>query len=104
MKGLIGLVAGLLFGAGLALGGMTQPTKVLGFLDLAGHWDPSLAFVMGGGLLVAFPAFTLAQRRRTWPCSRRQPCCADGAARESSAINKEGRPEGRPLQTTNYRT
>ena len=64
MKGLIGLVAGLLFGAGLALGGMTQPSKVLGFLDLAGHWDPSLAFVMGGGLLVAFPAFMLAQRRR----------------------------------------
>ncbi|NGY03211.1 DUF6691 family protein [Solimonas terrae] len=63
MKNLIGLLAGLLFGAGLTIGGMVQPQKVLGFLDLAGVWDPSLAFVMGGGLLVAFPAFALARRR-----------------------------------------
>lgn len=66
MKNLIAMLAGLLFGAGLAIGGMTQPEKVLGFLDLAGAWDPSLAFVMGGGLLVTFPAFALA-RRRTQP-------------------------------------
>ncbi|MFT4045309.1 MAG: YeeE/YedE family protein [Solimonas sp.] len=66
MKNLIGLLAGMLFGAGLAIGGMTRPDKVLGFLDLAGRWDPSLAFVMGGGLLVAAPAFALA-RRRTRP-------------------------------------
>jgi uncharacterized membrane protein YedE/YeeE len=46
------LVAGLLFGFGLLVSGMTQPSKVLGFLDVAGDWDPSLAFVMGGAIAV----------------------------------------------------
>jgi uncharacterized protein len=46
------LVAGLLFGAGLLISGMTQPSKVLGFLDFAGDWDPSLLFVMGGAIAV----------------------------------------------------
>lgn len=46
------LVSGLLFGAGLALGGMTDPARVRGFLDLFGDWDPTLAFVMGGAVLV----------------------------------------------------
>lgn len=63
MKNFVPLLAGLLFGAGLALGGMTQPEKVIGFLDLAGAWDPSLAFVMGSALLIATPLFALAQRR-----------------------------------------
>ncbi|MCB2052555.1 MAG: YeeE/YedE family protein, partial [Novosphingobium sp.] len=44
--------SGLLFGAGLALGGMTDPARVRGFLDLFGAWDPTLAFVMGGAVLV----------------------------------------------------
>ncbi len=61
---IVALVVGLLFGAGLALSGMTQPQKVLGFLDLAGRWDPSLAFVMGAALLVAVPGFALVTRRR----------------------------------------
>lgn len=56
-------VAGLLFGMGLLLSGMTDPSKVLGFLDVAGVWDPSLAFVMGGAVLVGLVAFTLAKRR-----------------------------------------
>jgi uncharacterized protein len=56
-------LAGLLFGLGLCLSGMTYPTKVLGFLDLAGAWDPSLAFVMGGAVAVAFVAFRIAARR-----------------------------------------
>ena len=43
---------------------MSEPSKVLGFLDLAGAWDPSLAFVMGGAIAVAAPAFALARRRR----------------------------------------
>jgi len=64
MRLLAPLLAGLLFGLGLCLGGMTQPAKVLGFLDLAGAWDPSLAFVMGGALAVAFVAFRLAARHR----------------------------------------
>jgi uncharacterized membrane protein YedE/YeeE len=61
MRALIGLAAGLLFGTGLCVSGMTQPDKVLGFLDLAGAWDPSLAFVMAGGLAVAFAAFRVAR-------------------------------------------
>ena len=54
---------GLLFGIGLILAGMTDPSKVLGFLDLAGTWDPSLAFVMGGGILVGLGAFAVAKKR-----------------------------------------
>lgn len=56
---------GLLFGVGLILAGMTDPSKVLGFLDLAGLWDPSLAFVMGGAILVSLGAFALAKKRTT---------------------------------------
>ena len=56
---------GLLFGLGLLLSGMTDPAKVLGFLDLFGNWDPSLAFVMGGAILVGFFAFALARKRTT---------------------------------------
>lgn len=56
-------IAGLVFGIGLLLGGMTDPAKVLGFLDLAGNWDPSLAFVMGGAVLVGLVAFRIAGRR-----------------------------------------
>ncbi|MDO9504844.1 MAG: YeeE/YedE family protein [Hydrogenophaga sp.] len=56
---------GLLFGLGLLLSGMTDPTKVLGFLDLFGTWDPSLAFVMGGAIAVGFFAFALARKRTT---------------------------------------
>jgi uncharacterized membrane protein YedE/YeeE len=56
-------LVGLVFGLGLCLSGMTDPTKVLGFLDLAGAWDPSLALVMGGAVAVAFVAFRTALRR-----------------------------------------
>lgn len=52
MKGMVAFVSGLLFALGLGLGGMTEPAKVIGFLDVAGNWDPSLALVMGGALLV----------------------------------------------------
>jgi len=58
-------IVGLLFGCGLLLSGMTDPGKVLGFLDLAGSWDPSLAMVMGGAIAVGFFAFALANRRTT---------------------------------------
>ena len=54
---------GLVFGLGLMLAGMTNPGKVIGFLDLAGPWDPSLAFVMGGAIAVGALAFALARRR-----------------------------------------
>lgn len=55
-------LTGLLFGLGLILSGMTNPAKVLGFLDLAGAWDPSLALVMGGAIAVGLPGFALAKR------------------------------------------
>jgi hypothetical protein len=56
-------VVGLLFGLGLMLSGMTDPGKVMGFLDLFGNWDPSLALVMGGAIMVGFFAFTVAKKR-----------------------------------------
>jgi uncharacterized membrane protein YedE/YeeE len=56
-------VAGILFGTGLILSGMTNPAKVLAFLDLAGRWDPSLAFVMVGAILVAAVGFRFAGAR-----------------------------------------
>lgn len=58
-------IVGLLFGLGLMLSGMTDPGKVIGFLDLFGAWDPSLALVMGGAILVGFFAFTVAKKRTT---------------------------------------
>jgi uncharacterized membrane protein YedE/YeeE len=67
MTTLVALLVGLLFGVGLIVSGMADPGKVLGFLDLAGAWDPSLAFVMGGAIGVGLPAFALARRRsRAW--------------------------------------
>ncbi|HTQ70458.1 MAG TPA: DUF6691 family protein [Acidocella sp.] len=54
---------GLLFGLGLLLSGMTDPARVLSFLDVAGAWNPALALVMGGAIAVALPAFALAKRR-----------------------------------------
>lgn len=61
---LVSLLSGLVFGLGLILSGMADPAKVLGFLDLAGAWDPSLALVMGGALAVGLVAFTVARRRK----------------------------------------
>lgn len=60
---LVAFFAGLLFGTGLCVSGMTQPSKVIGFLDLFGAWDPSLAFVMGGAVAVYAIAFRVARRR-----------------------------------------
>lgn len=62
-KILSALAAGLLFGAGLAVAGMTNPHKVLNFLDVTRHWDPSLALVMGSAIPVSAMAFWLARRR-----------------------------------------
>ncbi len=57
------LLAGLVFGFGLLISGMADPNKVLGFLDLAGPWDPSLALVMGGAIAVGLVAFAVARQR-----------------------------------------
>jgi len=63
LKMMINLFAGTLFGLGLSISGMVNPAKVIGFLDFAGDWDPTLALVFGGALLVAIPAFRLILRR-----------------------------------------
>jgi len=63
MPSLFSFVAGLLFGTGLLVSGMANPAKVIGFLDLAGAWDPSLAFVMAGAIAVGVAAFAVASRR-----------------------------------------
>jgi uncharacterized membrane protein YedE/YeeE len=62
-KALSALAAGLLFGAGLAIAGMTNPHKVLNFLDVTRHWDPSLALVMASAIPVSALSFWLAKRR-----------------------------------------
>lgn len=67
MNGLVAFLLGATFGMGLLLSGMTDVHRVQGFLDLAGAWDPSLAFVMGGALLVTGPAFQLARHRGRTP-------------------------------------
>ena len=59
----IPLLCGLLFGAGLAISGMTDTRVVLGFLDITGAWDPSLMFVMVGALAITVPGFWLAKKR-----------------------------------------
>lgn len=60
---LASFVCGLVFGIGLLISGMTEPSKVLGFLDLFGAWDATLAFVMAGAVAVSWVGFALARRR-----------------------------------------
>ena len=77
LKNLVAGVCGLLFAAGLGIGGMTDPHKIQAFLDVRGAWDPSLMFVMGGGIAVGFWAFRVA-RRRTQPIQDlRSPASAE---------------------------
>ena len=64
MTTVIAAIVGLVFGLGLLVSGMADPHKVLGFLDLAGAWDPSLALVMGGAIAVGLPGFALARKRQ----------------------------------------
>ena len=71
MQKLISIIDGVVSGIGLILSGMTDPAKVKGFLDIAGHWDPSLALVMAGAIGIGVFAFTLAKRREvSWTGSR----------------------------------
>ena len=64
MKFLTALVAGLLFGSGLLVSGMTDPANVLGFLDIFGEWRPQLAFVMGAAVLTAAPSYWFVRHNR----------------------------------------
>lgn len=63
MHSLGAFVSGLVFGIGLIVSGMTDPSKVIGFLDLAGRWDPSLAFVMVGAIIVGLIGYAVARKR-----------------------------------------
>ncbi len=63
-KILIALLSGLIFGLGLSWSQMVNPDKVISFLDIAGNWDPSLAFVMAGALAIATPAFIWIKKRQ----------------------------------------
>ena len=63
MRAIAGFLCGLIFGIGLVVSGMSNPAKVLNFLDLAGTWDPSLAFVMGGAVAVTFIGYRFLQNR-----------------------------------------
>ena len=63
MKVIIGYLAGLLFGLGLAIGGMTDPARVLNFLDVSGAWDPTLLLVLGGAVVTTFIGYQLAFKR-----------------------------------------
>ena len=62
MNKLISLISGIIFGVGLVISEMINPEKVLGFLDIFGNWDPSLAFVMIGALIVSSPMFHLLKK------------------------------------------
>ena len=63
MQAVASFLCGLIFGSGLLISGMTQPAKVLGFLDIFGRWDPTLAFVMAGALAVSSVGYALARRQ-----------------------------------------
>ena len=63
MQALASFLCGLIFGSGLMISGMTQPTKILGFLDIFGRWDPTLAFVMAGALAISSLGYALARRQ-----------------------------------------
>ena len=56
------LTSGIIFGIGLVIGGMTNPAKVMGFLNVFGNWDPSLIFVMGGAIAVSMPVFLISKK------------------------------------------
>lgn len=60
----IALIAGIIFGMGLTISEMVDPARVIGFLNITGDWDPTLALVMGSALLITFPSFTYILRRR----------------------------------------
>lgn len=64
MKALTALFSGILFGVGLTISGMVNPAVVLGFLDIAGNWNPALLFVMIGALAVAMPGYWLLKGRK----------------------------------------
>ena len=73
MKSFLILFSGVLFGAGLVISGMTDPSRVIGFLDILGNWDPALAFVMGGAVTVFGCGLLLLRKTGTRICSTKLP-------------------------------
>lgn len=74
---LTSLAAGFLFGMGMIISGMADPNKVIGFLDVAGAWDPSLAFVMGGALMVFMPSYFLLIKPKQKPVVAEEFCMSN---------------------------
>ncbi|MEZ8141110.1 transporter [Enterovibrio norvegicus FF-454] len=83
----IALLAGLLFGLGMMISGMVNPTNVIGFLDIFGQWNPSLAFVMGGALLVFMPGYFLLIRRQPKPMLAETFCLSDNQSLDKRLVS-----------------
>lgn len=81
------LVSGVLFGMGMAISGMIDPAKVIGFLDIAGSWNPSLAFVMGGALAVFMPSYFLLIKPRTQSVSGEEFCTPTNTKLDSKLLS-----------------
>ena len=92
LRTLAALGCGLVFGLGLAVSGMMNPAKVIGFLDVAGKWDPTLVFVMGGALLVTLPAYRVILKRG-------RPVLADGFSVPAKKSLDESSTPSRSLTT-----
>lgn len=86
MYKIVSLIAGILFGLGMAISGMVDPQKVIAFLDVAGHWDPSLAFVMGGALMVFLPVYFLVIKKRSKPVFADEFCISNKTAIDKRLI------------------
>ncbi|KJY83956.1 transporter [Vibrio galatheae] len=84
---LTSLFAGFLFGLGMIISGMADPEKVIGFLDVAGAWDPSLAFVMGGALMVFMPAYFLLIKPKSKPVVAEEFCLAKSNKVDSRLVS-----------------
>ena len=111
MNAVTAAIFGLIFGAGLVISGMTDPNRILAFLDVAGDWDPSLALVMAGAIAIALPAYALARRTQTTVLGealhlpdRRRPYYTASCRRRGSLWRGMGaerlmsRPSHRPTQ------
>lgn len=84
---LVSLFSGFLFGLGMIISGMANPEKVVGFLDLAGAWDPSLMFVMGGALLVFMPSYFLLIKPKQKPVVAQEFCLAKNKSIDSRLVS-----------------
>ncbi len=83
---LMSLFAGVLFGLGMVFSGMADPAKVIGFLDVAGNWDPSLMFVMGGALMVFMPAYFFLIKPKSKPLNAPDFCLAQNKKLDSRLL------------------